>query len=348
MDSYTSKTHVSRLGRVLALMAVLIVAALGLASAAGAEDGFDPDTDPPIKTVPNLTIGGSVAPYGSSEWELRYTVSNRGNGPAGAFRVAVEQNGSALIKSTAYASLDAGASRSEVIHIPRTSCYISVRFTADSARVVTESSEYDNTRWAVTYTSPTCPTLPKYQVKAVSFHANDETGIDWLGSDEPYWIFNSVGMNGTSLSTASHTFGNIDTGDTASFGATEGCVYLSCSGGAAPNGIGFSIQLWEHDLGYVPQTLSDTALAFHELGGILEPLGGELTWLGKASTYMGDAVNYLASWSADDLIGSQTYVFNPAYLANRLPATGGSFTDTRTYSGGGGEYTLTMAITRVG
>ena len=37
-----------------------------------------------------------------------------------------------------------------------------------------------------------------------------------------------------------------------------------------------------------------------------------------------------------------------AYLASRLPAVGGNFLDTRTYSGGGGEYTMTTQVTRVG
>jgi hypothetical protein len=36
---------------------------------------------------------------------------------------------------------------------------------------------------------------------------------------------------------------------------------------------------------------------------------------------------------ADDLIGSQTtYYYDPAYLAGKLPAAGGTFNDTRTYS----------------
>lgn len=108
----------------------------------------------------------------------------------------------------------------------RTSCYIAVRFTADASRVVSETNESDNARLAIDLTSPT---LPRYAVKAVSFHAADETGWDILGSYEPYWIFNGVGMDGTQRSTASHVFDDIDTGDTASFGPTEGCMYISCA-----------------------------------------------------------------------------------------------------------------------
>jgi hypothetical protein len=339
------KTIVHQFGGLAAAVAVLMAAALGLASSAGAIGGPGGDP-PPIKEKPNLFIAGSVAPFGTSEWELRYTVSNTGNAAAGAFRVVTQQNGGAQFKNTYYSSLAAGTSRSEVIHIPRSDCYIPVRFIADASHQVAESSETDNERLAVGLASTTCPTQPRYTVKAVSFHANDETGIDWLGSDEPYWIFNGVGAPGTEHSTASHVFGDIDTGDTAYFSATEGCMYLSCAGGAAPNGMGFSVQLWEEDLGYVSQTLTDEADAFRTIGGVLQGEYAPLSWLGYASVKMADVIDYINSLAADDLVGTQTWTYSPVYLASRLPAAGQSFTDTRTYTGGGGEYTMTVQVTR--
>jgi hypothetical protein len=238
------KTIFNKLGGLAAAAAVLMAAALGLASSAGAIDG-DPGDPLPTKQKPNLFMAASVARYGTSQWELQYTVSNTGNAPAGAFRVAVQQNGSTQIANTSYSSLAPGASRTQVIHIPRADCYIPVRFIADVNHTVAESSEFDNDRWAVGMVSPFCPSLPKYKVKAVSFHANDETGADWLGSDEPYPVFNGVGEPGT-----------------------------------------------EH------------------------------------------------------LVGTQTWTYSPVYLASRLPAAGQSFTDTRTYTGGGGEYTMTVQVTR--
>ena len=57
-------------------------------------------------------------------------------------------------------------------------------------------------------------------------------------------------------------------------------------------------------------------------------------------------IDWIGSWTGDDLIGSQTYAYDPTYLASRLPAAGSSFTDTRTYSGGGGEYTMTVLVSR--
>ena len=260
--------------RRIALLAVLAVAALSFASAANAlpidpgDGGGDPPLPPP---KPNLVIGQASVTHGTTvnDWVISYTVANRGNADAGAFRVSVGQDGVGPIKDTAYSSLAAGASRSETIHLLRTNCYIAVRFTADAGRVVSESNETDNVREAVDLTSLTCPTQPKYKVKAVSFHANDETGIDLVGSDEPYWVLCGVGLDGTQHCSASHVFGDIDTGDTASFGPTEGCMYISCAGGAAPLGMGFSVQAWESDEADVPDTLNSTSIAFHDIGGFI-------------------------------------------------------------------------------
>jgi hypothetical protein len=332
------------------LLAIVAVAALAFSGAASALDDDPPDEPPPTTTIakPNLVIGvGTVTSVGS-DWELSYTVTNRGNAATSFFRVDVAQNGSALLKSTLHGKLDPGASRSETFRIPRADCYIPVRFYADSTRIVAESSEADNTRWAIGLVDETCATQPRYQVKAVSFHAVDETGTDWLGSDEPYWIFNGVGVDGTAHSTESHVFGDIDSGDTASLGSVEGCIYLSCSGGQAPRGIGVSIQLWEKDLGYVNETLAETAAEWQRIGDYYDSYYLPWAWLAYAQGEMGDVLAWINSWAADDLVGSQTYVYDPVYLAQRLSAIGGSFDDTRTYTGGGGTYTLTTRVTRVG
>ena len=325
--------------------------ALCFASAAGAlpPPGNPPDPPPP-PSKPNLLFSAASVTHGTTvnDWVISYTVANRGTAAANLFRVSVQQDGgNAPIKDT-FMTLAAGASRSDTVHVLRSSCYIAIRFTADPGRVVGETNENDNVRSAIDSTSATCPTQPRYAVKAVSFHANDETGWDILGSDEPYWIFNGVGVDGTQRSTASHVFGDIDTGDTASFAATEGCMYISCAGGIAPNGMGFSVQLWESDQADVPQTLREISLTFHEAGGLIAD-NGDIFWAGSASKKIAGAVDWIISnvW-ADDFIGSNTYVYSPVYLASRLPLAGASFTDTRTYSDGDGNYTMTTQVSRVG
>ena len=107
----------------IALFSALAVA-LALAATAGAADGA-PTDDPVIKEQPNLAISSaSVVPYGTSEWEIRYTVANRGGLATPSFRVAVQQNGSTFIKDAYHSSLAPGASRSGTIHISRAGCYI--------------------------------------------------------------------------------------------------------------------------------------------------------------------------------------------------------------------------------
>ena len=353
MNSYDSGVLFRRLR--YALVGVLAVCILGIASAANAAGPSDPDGEPPPSaSKPNLLFtAASVELLGTSQWEIRYTVANRGTTSTPAFHVSVKQDPSTPIKDTSHSSLAPGASRSEVIHIGITSCYIAVRFTADSTHVVSESREDDNVHTAVGLTSPLCSTQPKYKVKAVSFHAVDESGVDRLGSDEPYWIFNSVGTPGTSSTTKSQVFENIDTGDTAAFGPSEGCLYLNCAiGGAAPFGLGLSIQLWERDRGDVAQVLADTARYFSEAGAIIGPLPiGLPSWVSTTLSLIGQAMNYIAGWAKDDLLGSQTFTLSPALLANKLPTVGGTFNDTRIYSGasssGGAVYDMTVAVTRV-
>lgn len=288
------------LKHVPALFSALAVA-LALAATAGAADG-DPTDDPVIRERPNLVISSaSVVPYGTSEWEVHYTVANRGGLATPSFRVAVQQNGGTSIKDAYQSSLAPGASRSATIHISRAGCYIPLRLLADSTQLVTESHEYDNGRWTVGLAYASCSTQPRYRVNAVKFTAVDESGIDLTGSDEPYFVFHSLGADGAPHRTQSRVFRDIDTGDTVRFDGTEGCLYrllVICSDYPAPNGIGFSILALEDDFG------------------------------------------------ASDLIGSQTYAYDPEFLAAKL-AVAKSFEDVRIYSDGDAVYAVTVLVTRV-
>jgi hypothetical protein len=350
MSSNDTRGLVLRLCRTVALLGI-VAASLVCAGVASAVDD-DPDKDPPPGAgAPNLVFtANSVEPFGTSQWEIRYTVRNQGITATPAFHVAVQENGGGLIKDTAQASLQPGFSRSEIIHVARTGCYFAVRFVADSTRVVRESSENDNERVALNMTSPTCPQLPKYKVRAMSFYALDETGPDSPGANEPYWVTNVVGEDGTASTKASHVFGSIDTGDTASFGLTEGCLYLSCSGGPAPFGIGFSIQLWEQERNDVAEILRKIADEFGKAGP-LTSLTSASPWVATATPIIGGALKLIADLAEDDLIGSQTYAYSPQLLAAKLPAVGSSLTDVRRYEDGtpilGGAYELTTVVTRV-
>jgi hypothetical protein len=350
MSSNDTRGLTLRLCRIVALLGI-VAASLVCAGVASAVDN-DPDKDPPPSAgAPNLLFtANSVEPFGTSQWEIRYTVTNRGITATPAFHVAVRENGGGLIKDTAQASLAPGFSRSEVIHVARTGCYFAVRFVADSTRVVKESSELDNERVVTAMTSPLCSQLPKYKVRAVSFRAIDESGPDSPGANEPYWIISRVGKPGTARTVASHVFGSIDTGDSASFGVTEGCMYLSCTGGAAPFGMGFSIQLWEQDNNDLAKVLQEISEQFPKTGALSSTVSAP-TWAGTALPIVGGILDVLADLAKDDLLGSQTYAYSPDFLAAKLPTVGSIFTDTRRYEGAsvilGGVYELTTTVTRV-
>jgi hypothetical protein len=51
-------------------------------------------------------------------------------------------------------------------------------------------------------------------------------------------------------------------------------------------------------------------------------------------------------FGAEDLIGSQTYAYDPAFLASKL-AVATSFEDVRTYSDGDAVYAVTVLVARV-
>ena len=98
------------------------------------------------------------------------------------------------------------------------------------------------------------PGTPHYRIKLVRFHAADESGPDDIGSDEPYFVFGSVGTDGTSSTRKSVTFGDVDSGETRNFGVWDYVWGNSCWGKLAPMGIGYSIQLWEEDGGVSEST----------------------------------------------------------------------------------------------
>ena len=325
-----------------ALSAVALAASLtGVAAPTGALPA--PGTEPTERPdQPDLTVSAlAIAPL-EGDWSVTYTVRNAGLAPAGA-STATFNGGTVLTVSRSVPSLAIGATTSGSFRVPRADCYLAVVATADSGGVVRESREGNNARQVIGATS-TCP--PRYRVSAGSFTAIDESGIDRSGSDEPYWIFDTVSDAGSARSRASQVFGGIDTGDTQAFGI-DNCLYgCGAAGATAPVGIGLSVQLWERDLGHVDQTLYDTAKAFQAAGPILGVTGAP-AWVGAASTAVGTALGHILGWADDDLLGSNTYAFSAAALATALPARGSSLLDTRTYSGSGATYTLTLSISRV-
>jgi hypothetical protein len=187
---------------------------------------------------------------------------------------------------------------------------------------------------------------PRFVVQAIRVRANDESGVDWLGSDEVYAVWAADGVMA-----ASELFGDVDTGETRSFGVTERCILpiepivvhgtaselaseagdtWRCvqAGHAAP--VQFNVRLWE----------SDSDWEFWEWGcfrrdGNLPPAN-----------------------CPDDLIGEFTQTFNENELLFALPQPGMWFEATKTLGSAcgynvcgpgptGPEYTFTYRVTRM-
>jgi hypothetical protein len=186
-----------------------------------------------------------------------------------------------------------------------------------------------------------------YTIKATTFRCNDETGRDWLGSDEPYWIFGSLG-DGTAVTTRSQIFGDVDSGDTRTFADNEGRLWgLNGAPQAFPETeIGVLISLFEHDHGDPTKIQAGFAAAFTAAAGILAATG-VAAWIGAVVAGVGTALQWLLGFLDEDHIADQTFIFNGQLIEKQLKQAGASMDITRRFTDGDGDYTLTINVSRV-
>jgi hypothetical protein len=194
--------------------------------------------------------------------------------------------------------------------------------------------------------------MPNYTVKVLKFKAVDESGIDWTGSDEPLWVF-TANAGGRVSTSRSKEFGDVDTGDTLTFDATDERntvwpVARDSKGASGP--IGLAIQLWEIDQGNAEDIAKKTEKALNLAEWA--PVVGQ--WVGKARGVIRDSLNNLI---ADDLMGSRTVLWSASVLERRLPRKGSSFVERFRFSGrsgdlpfdvaGGPDYDLWVRVRRI-
>jgi hypothetical protein len=94
----------------------------------------------------------------------------------------------------------------------------------------------------------------RYKIEAVRFKARDETGIDWLGSDEVM-----IGTEDVKGWTVSDEFGDVDSGETRNFDPAKSCIVAVrpgvvvlgktsvCDNVGEPAPLGFEVEFWEKD-----------------------------------------------------------------------------------------------------
>jgi len=193
------------------------------------------------------------------------------------------------------------------------------------------------------------PPNPTYTIKAVEFLCNDETLVDWWGSDEPYWIFNST--TGVAVTTSrSHIFKDaeeVDTGTKRSFLPTEGCLWgPTCAPSDFPGGeIGVHIELWEHDYGDPAEIQKYVGWAFSGAAAVLK-LFGATSWIGTVVDAVGSVIVWFLGFIDEDHIGDWTFVFTRQVLEDRLVKVGNVWTQRPRFTDGDGDYTLTVSAQR--
>ncbi len=187
-----------------------------------------------------------------------------------------------------------------------------------------------------------------FRIKASRFHCSDETGSDFFGSDEVYWIFGSVGA-GAAVTTRTRIFEDVDSGDTVSFGGTEGWIWgQDGRPQALPEGeIGTLVQLWEHDTGDPDEAKAAVAAAFAAAAGVLAATG-VAAWVAAVVAGVGAVVQWLLGFLDDDHIGDQAFVFTRQTILDQAGKVGQSFDVTRQLTDGGGDYTVNITVTHVG
>jgi hypothetical protein len=191
--------------------------------------------------------------------------------------------------------------------------------------------------------------VPVFKVQPKRFVAVDESGPDWLGSDEPMFVFTTVDGDEDPFTVRSPEYGDVDSGSERGFPWM--CLLPLCDLLTEPTAL--SIQLFEMDGGDrdTVRTWVDRAATAFEWGSYLYSGGQEKTEVPDGF------VDYLVDLFGDDLMGSTTLRLDPSQLIKRLPSPGTSFTETLRLGGhsgdlpfevaGGPDYDLDLTITRM-
>jgi hypothetical protein len=182
----------------------------------------------------------------------------------------------------------------------------------------------------------------------------DEAGLDWPGSDEPYWIFNSTYLGEVVVATRSQIFGGVDSNDTWYFPVNEGWLWPA-NGVTAPlpieTPIGVHIQLWEHDEGDPEEVQQAVKTVFIYAIAILSLLG-VTAWVGAVLAAVGAVLYWLMSFLDEDHIADWTVTSDKKVIDYQIDQELAStrrnfFEQVQQFTDGDGDYKLTLRITRL-
>lgn len=182
----------------------------------------------------------------------------------------------------------------------------------------------------------------RYKIEAMRFKARDETGIDWLGSDEVM-----VETTDAKGGTVSNEIGGIDSGDTHNFDPAKSCIVSVrpgivvlgessvCDDVGEPAPLGFQVEFWEQDFGLPPY-------------GFKKPPGQPGPGQHIGPWWAED------EFGGDDFIGSARIDYSTQELEAALPHVGDEQIESVTLDpcpgwicAGFSDYTFTWRVTRL-
>lgn len=331
-----------------ALLGIVTIAASAPAGAINSDPeytGNSTTTTTAATPKPDLAVGvdGTITQeYPQTTWTVTYTVTNRGTASSPATQAGVGPLGTASISW--YRSIPAlarGASFTDRFTISRNGCWHALRVTVDPNGSTSELSESNNA-YAVTGGHFNCAGAPMYQVKLTTLRALDETNDDWKGSDEPYVIWAGSLPNSTGEgydARHSREFSDVDTEESRTFPADDGCVWAPCGGARrAFHGICFNLSLWESDLD--EEAVVEGVLRSESPGGSCD-----LSYVSSSHPEYAATLARADEEAEDQLIGHSTNGFTRNNLAWLLPTLQSTHTATKRLAGYG-AYNLTFTITR--
>jgi hypothetical protein len=136
------------INRLVAIAAGVLVSVVALAAPALALDNPNPQgTDPAGIPADLIARSASVAAVSPTQWEVKLVIDNRGDEAAAAFDTTLKRNGRILVAQRGTTALAGHASKTHVLRIPRSGCYVALRIDVDSGRAISESNESNNVRW---------------------------------------------------------------------------------------------------------------------------------------------------------------------------------------------------------
>lgn len=181
------------------------------------------------------------------------------------------------------------------------------------------------------------PQVSNYIVRALKFTCVDESGPDWGGSDDPYWIFTALDPAAQQVKTTrSRVFGEVGPGETRLF-PTNSVVWPKQGDiGGAPGPIALSVQLWEEDQGNAETTRKTTEKELASVGYLPQVTD----WAAQVASIVQLSI---VGALADEIMGAKTFLFQQSRLNKLLKNPGDSYTERFLFGGSSGDLLFEVA-----